>query len=74
MNTENKSDTPESDAAWEYSWDEGGCPEEHLLDTMKKLERERDEARRIAEEGRLGQIPSNRIFPWENIVIAPPQP
>ena len=44
--------TPESDAAWEYSLDEGGCHAEHLLDVMQKLERERNEARRAAEEWR----------------------
>ena len=34
-------------------------------DDVDRLEQERDEARRLAEEGREGQIPSNRIFPWE---------
>jgi len=67
-----KTDTPESDAAWEYAWDEGGCHEGHLLDTMQKLECERDEARKAAEEWRetAGSCAAMPIvehpFSWEN--------
>lgn len=43
-----------------------GEPEIVDASFAKKLERERNEARNLAEEGRLGQIPSNRVFPWEN--------
>lgn len=32
----------------------------------RQLERELNEARKLAEEGRLGHIPSNQTFPWEN--------
>ncbi len=40
-------DTPETDAAWAYAWDEGGCNEGHLLDIMQKLERKSNEAIRV---------------------------
>lgn len=33
---------------------------------FKKLKLERDEARKLAEDGRLSRIPSNAIFPWDN--------
>lgn len=58
------SDTPETDktASHEGSWDTKAL---RMTDKARRLERERDEARRIAEEGRLGRIPSNRVFPWE---------
>ena len=58
------SDTPETD---QLMADYGGTYPHPMeaVDLARKLERERDHARRIAEEGRLGQIPSNRIFPWE---------
>jgi hypothetical protein len=39
----NERPTPEADAAWEFAWDEGGCCESHLLETMQMLERQRDE-------------------------------
>ena len=39
-----KSNTPISDAVWDFAWDEGGCHEEHLLDVIKKLELELNEA------------------------------
>jgi hypothetical protein len=50
-------DTPESDAAWDFAWGEGGCNEEHLLDVMEKLERQRNELIRAARECLL--FPSN---------------
>lgn len=69
-------DTPESDAAWEYAWDEGGCHEGHLLDTMRKLESERNEAREVASAWRenwrngasMSLIASSKL-PWENVDV-----
>ena len=34
---------------------------------VKRVLAERDEARKLAEAGRLGQLPSNQVFPWENL-------
>lgn len=58
------SDTPETDHVIKYHeyGQLSACMQQHA----RKMERERDEAREIAEEGRLGHIPSNRKFPWEN--------
>lgn len=62
------SDTPESDSAWEYSWDEGGCHPDHLLEVMKKLERQRAELlealEQALEEYRESGAISNET--WEN--------
>jgi hypothetical protein len=54
-------DTPESDAAWDFAWGEGGCNEGHLLDVMQKIERERNEILHAARECLL--FPNNPATP-----------
>ena len=59
---------PETEVVWlESGKMEVGDAECHLRKFAEKMERERNEARKLAEEGRLSRIPSNRIFSWENV-------
>ena len=58
---------PETEVVWlESGKMEVGDAECHLRKFAEKMERERNEARKLAEDGRLGRIPSNRKFSWEN--------
>ena len=58
---------PETEVVWlESGKMEVGDAECHLRKFAEKMERERNEARKLAEDGRLSGIPSNLIFSWEN--------
>ena len=65
MNDQTKSDTPETDAIHEVRTDREVLSQYyHVLDHARKLERERDEARRLAEK--YAEVFEHRFdLPWE---------
>ena len=71
MSEEPKSDTPETDEITLKHWGDGFAAK-HLKPHMQKLERERDAARRLAEEWKDYALwsshrqPKPTILPWGN--------